>query len=276
MRVFTAGLTLLLLTGACKKPDPSALTPMQADEILQMLRARPVPDPAQARFSVKIASDKLGIKAPRLGGGLVVQRPDHAYLAVLDPIGSPVLTLTSDGTGVVLINNRDKQYVVEQDAAGLISTKTAGAMRIGDLVDVLLGLLPITDASVRRREQTDAGLRLTFDAPEGWTIDALIDPVTGTPTQVVVDDAKGHRAVVAAYEPYQVVEGRLMPTRLELHLPVIDLHLDLMFKTWKQLDTAPDVFSPGVPTGYEVVPFAVYAQNVKDSMGGGDTPAGSE
>lgn len=255
----------ILALAACRKPAP--LPTVEEARLLEALAARPVPDPAQARFSIKMRSETLKIRAPRLGGGLIVDRPDRAYLAVLDPLGSPVITLSTDGQRVVFVNNHDKQYVAQDDVRGALGEAARAEVRIEDLTGLLLGLLPVDDARVRLQETTDEGLHLVFAAPGGIQVDALVDPETATPRRVMVDDAQGRRAVIATYEPYQLVDGMLLPTAIVLDVPSVDLNLDLRFKTWRAIPEAPDVFSPVAPASYEVITFSEFVDRMGDSVG---------
>lgn len=273
----TVGLVAVLSATACKKQAP--LPSVAEAQLLEQLRDRPVPDPVQARFSIKMRSDTLKIHAPRLGGGLVVDRPDRAYLAVLDPLGSPVITLSTDGDRVVFVNNRDRQYVAQDDVRGALGTAARAEVRIEDLTGLLLGLLPVEDAQLSVRETTPEGLHLVFTAPGGIEVDALIDPDTATPRRVSVHDAQGAEAVIATYEPYQIVEGLLLPTAIVLRVPSVDLDLDLRFKTWRAIPEAPDVFSPVAPASYEVITFREFVDRMGETVSddaGGDAPPQTE
>ena len=245
---------------------------LEADTLLEMVRHRPVPDPTQARFSIKIRFAKQGINPPRLGGGLVVDRPSKAYLAVLDPVGSPVITVSSDGDRVVLMNNRDKQFVAQDDAEAALVAFTEGAVSLADLVDMLLGLLPLDQADVTSKQTTDAGVKFSFDAPGGIVIGAWVDDTNGTPRRIEVDNAEGQRVVNAVYEPFELVDGVLMPTEISIDGPIAEITMNLKYKTWKVLEAAPDVFTPTAPDNYAVLSFDDFVAGMGDAMGVDSAP----
>ena len=123
-------MTVALVAGACVKKPVVTAPPLEQDALVQMVRSRPVPDPTQARFSIKMRSKPLGIAAPPLGGGLVVDRPGRAHIAILGPTGSPVVTLSSDGTRVVFLNTHDRQYITADNAATLLGGATGDAVSL--------------------------------------------------------------------------------------------------------------------------------------------------
>ena len=276
-RIGTWAVLVIGLAVGCKKPAPPDVPTVEEDEIVAMLRDRPVPDPTNGRFSIKMRSKPLGIAAPRLAGGLVVDRPDRAYLAILDPVGSPVVTMHSDGDTVVFMNNRDKLFVAQADADEAMGLATEGAVGLSDAVSMLLGLLPLDDAQVTERvEEDDDTTRFTFEGPGGIVIRAWVDTGNATPRRVEVDDTKGQRAVNASYEPYQVVEGALLPTAVVLEVPKVELTLDVRFKTWKRIPQAPDVFAPTAPDTYETISFREFLDRMGDTVGRDEGTSGED
>lgn len=278
IRRFLPLLLVAVVGTACKKPVTVAAAgaELAEDELVTLLRARAVPDKVNARFSIKMKSKPLGIAAPRLGGGLVVERPDRAYVALLDPVGSPVLTLASNGEMVAFTNRHDKQFVSESHAKDALAQATGDAVTLDQLVSMLLGLLPLEDKQVRSREVTEGGVLLAFDAPGGVVARTVVDPAKGTPTLVEVDKPSGGLAVRATYQPFEDVEGHWMPTEIDLEIPHVELTANIVFKQWKVLETAPDVFSPTAPEGYAVLDFATFVDTMGSAMGGDDeTPDSS-
>lgn len=268
------GCGLLTLVVGCKKPVEVEPPAVEEGQVVTMLRQRPVPDPTQARFTIKMRSRPLKIAAPRLGGGLIVDRPDRAYLAVLDPLGSPVIELTTDGQKVVFVNHHDDQYVVQDDARAALGGVTQGAVTLPDVVGMLIGLLPIDAARVRSQETAEDGTEcIHFEGPGGLLVTAWVDPTTATPRRVEVTDSKGKRTVNATYEPFMVIDGRLLPSGVSLEVPSVELTVDVDFRSWKALEQAPAVFSPGPPDRYEVIPFSDFVQKMGRSVQTGDDDA---
>jgi hypothetical protein len=256
---------------ACAKVPVAVAPPVAEDALVTALRTRAVPDPLQARFVVKIASEKLKITAPPLGGGLIVDRPGRAYLAVMSPVGGVVLSVTTDGAGAAMMNARDKQWVVADDAASLLGSAASGTLNLDDLVGLLLGQLPISEGSVRSRESVEGGVQIVAAGPGKTTITALVDPETATPKRVTVTDADGNALVEASYEPFAPLDASLLPTALSLHVVPVDLHLDLRFKSWRTPEEIPDVFGLAAPEGFQVLTFQEYAAAMATANEAGDT-----
>lgn len=264
-----------LLGGAagCKKAKGLPVAgPVAPSEVVERLSAREVPTRAQARLSVKLGSETMKIKAPPLGGGLVVDRPGRAHLAVLNPVGGPVLTLTSDGEAIGMMNAPDRIWVRLDDADAVLGEATEGAVAVEDLVDLLVGLVPVgrarltDEAVVPATDDLGPGARLVYAAPGGVTVDAVLDPTLATPRRVDVHDAKGERLVEAVYEPFAEIEGHWLPTRVALDVVPIDLQVDLRYKSWKFPDAAPDVFGLVPPDGFAILTMDEYAAAMKEAL----------
>lgn len=255
---------LLVATGCGAKRVTPQGPRLEDDALLQAVRARPVPDVLQGRFSIKMRSPKLGIVAPRLAGALVIQRPDRAWVAVYDPVGSPVVQLASDGARVIFLNGRDRIAVVEEGAADMLAEASGGQLRMADVVDVLLGMVPLDRLAAVGREaptEPDGPVRYDFRGPADTRVVAWLDAVGGTPTRVELWAGADSPAVVATYPPFTAQEdGTLLPSGLLVEVPVVELSLDLAFKSWTALDAAPDVFAPAVPAGFSAMGFAAYGE----------------
>lgn len=259
-------LSILWVAGGCqKRTPPDALPELAADALLTQLAARAMPDTLRARFSIKMRSKPLGIAAPPLGGGLVVTRPDRAFLTVLNPVGSPVLTVATDGEGLTFLNTRDRQAFREDDVDAILGEASAGQVTLSELIGVLVGLVPVTaDDLAKTRREGDA-LRLQFRRAEGVQVRAWVDPVLGTPLRVEVEDKRGRDVIQAEYAAFEADDGGpLMPTRVTLYVPSVELTLDLRYKTWVALDAPPDVFTPEVPDGWRVLPMSAFAEGLAD------------
>jgi len=263
----------LVTTGCKKKTDGTALPALEEPELLSRLAGRPMPDPVRARFSIKMRSKPLGIAAPPLGGGLVVDRPGQAYLAIMNPVGGKVLSVATDAEAFVFLNHRDKQAFYEADAAQALGDATAGTLALADLVDVLVGLLPVTADQITQRKKDKETTRLTFDRPEGVSLRTWVDSGTGEPLRVEVEDDEGKRLVDADYGPFEDLDdGSRMPSRVTLYVPSVDLTLDLKYKTWSGLEQAPDVFAPAIPEDFQTLPMSAFA----DGLSGVAAEAGDE
>jgi hypothetical protein len=256
-----------LLGGCAKKPPVPAGVAMKEDALLVAVRARPAPDPAQAKLTVKITSKKLGIAAPPLAGGLILDRPGRAYFTMLSPFGSPVFTVTSDGAAVQMLNTQDRQFIYAEDAATALQGASGGTVSIDDVVGLLFGQLPLDPTKVRSREQADGAVLFVADGPGGTTLTALIEEVHATPLRIDVADANGAPMVSASYEPFVEVEAAWwLPSRVILEIAAVDMSVDVRFRTWTQLDHAPEVFRATAPEGYTSITFEQYAAEMKKKL----------
>lgn len=263
----------LSLWGAagCGKRQPVVVAaPLTEDTLLRSVSGRRVLDPAQAKLSVKLHSPKLGIVAPPLAGGLVADRPGRAFFTVLSPVGGPVLTLTTDGVGARMINVRDRQFIVAEDAAALLGDATGGTVTLDDVVTILLGLVPIAPERVRSRDAVEGGVQFVADGPAGTVWTAVVEEAHATPVSLVVADKAGAALVTATFEPFQATdEDRWMPSRVVIEVPSAELTVDVRYKSWTEPATAPDVFNPPAPEGYRVISFQDYAAEMKAKMNPG-------
>lgn len=256
----------LLLAGCGRKPPVAApaVASLSEDALLRQVAARATLDPAKARFSVKMASRPLKIAAPPLAGGLIVDRPGRAWITVLNPVGSPVITLASDGGRVAMVNAHDKQFIAADDAGTALIGASGGEVDLDQVVGLMLGLVPIDPQKVERREVVEGGVRFTASGPGGTTIHAVVEEAFATPVYVEVVGTDGVPVVTATYEPFTVAaDDARVPSRIVVLVPSVELTVDVRFKSWESPTELPDVFHPEAPAGFMVMTFAEYAEAMK-------------
>ena len=167
---------------------------------------------------------------------------------------------------------------MQADPAVALEEATKGTVRMSDVLDLMVGLLPLLDEDpTARSEEPEVGVRYTFPGPKGTEVRALVDPVQGTPIHVEVDDPKGKLAVTADYAPFVPLDPSaeaeaqvLVPGQLVLYVPAVDLTVDLKFKGWAAPEQAPDVFSPEIPGRYEVLAMQDFLAGMSESVGGAE------
>lgn len=256
-----SGPALLLLLGCARGLHPE-LPPVAPLGILELARARPVPDPVQARIALQIVA---GETAGGTGGVIVADRPGNGHLGVLGPLGSPVATVSTDGVGVAVYLPRSQENLLAADAAGVLAGLSGGMLGPDDLVAVLLGDLPLDGRApdADRRVGPDAAA-LTFEGPDGWTVHALVGR-DGAPRELTVEQGR-RTALALRYEPFArtTVDGVewLLPTRLVLEAPSVGLQVDVRYKSWKIPDPVPPVFSVATPAGATEADLAAIIANV--------------
>lgn len=237
---------LLWLAVGCHRGDAPE-TPVTAPaNVLEAARARPVPDPLRARFNVKLQSKPLGVAATT-GGGLVVDRPGKGRLELFGPLGNPLVTVSADGVGLSVLLTGEKKHLVAADAEAVLRDTTGGVAGLDDLLALLVGDLPFDQAPVRFMERVDtrrgdadkALARAVLDGPQQSTVDVLLDPDTATPDAIVARNQKGETLLSATYDRFEPLDGLLVPTRVQVYVPSIDLSVEAKYRGWEALE-APD------------------------------------
>jgi hypothetical protein len=253
-------LIIAFVVGCGKTLAPEAPAD-KPESVLEMARTRPVHNPVRARFHIKLRSDKLDI-AGSTGGGLIVNRPGQGHMAVFGPLGSPLVSFTSDGAGLAVTLSKDRRHLMATEAEEVIHHATGGAAGLDDILAILVGDLPFDKAKAKKFEKDERGIGVHFKAAGGNKVHAIIDPSTGTPRYLEAKDPDENLMLSATYEDFEQVDERWMPTRIQLWLPMVELEVDLKFRQWKPLDEVPDVFSLLVPDGHKMEPLEELVRNL--------------
>ena len=245
------GWLVFMVVAGCASRGVKPTENVAPEGVLEMARARPVPTTLQARYNIKIRSKLLDV-AGSTGGGLVTDRPGKGYLAILGPLGSPLLTVASDGEGLAATIPKNERHLVAADAEAVLQEATGGVAGMDDVLALLVGDLPFDEAKVKSKKRLPDGLvQITFAGPSKTTVEVVLNGADGTPRQIRALGPKGQPVLTANYEPFADRDGHLMPTVVELVVPDLDLTVDLRYKTWKVLEEAPDVFVLQAPEGYD-------------------------
>ncbi len=262
-------LTALLLIGCAGTlhPEAPAQTPQN---VLDMARERPIPDPVQARFHIKVRSKPLDV-AGGTGGALIFDRPGRGHVAVLGPLGAPLATLTSDGVGLAVDFMRAHRHLVGTDAESVVRETTGGIVGIDDMFGLLVGDLPLDDAKVKSRAKLEDGqVQLVLQGPRKSSISAVLDGATGAPISLIANDRNKRRLLEASYGPFETHgDGSLVPSTVNIEIPQLEMTLELRFKWWKTLDEVPDVFVLDAPDDFETESLERAMQTLtRDLLGG--------
>ena len=272
-------LLCLFVIGCGRSLQPEAPAQSPAG-IVQMARARPVPDLLRARFNIKVKSKPLNVSGST-GGGLVTARPGKGHLAVMGPLGSTLVSFTSDGQGMAVLMARKKQHLAADNAEAVLQELTGGAAGMDDVLSVLVGDLPFDAARVRKKTKLRNGnVRVLFAGPDRTEVEAVLEPVHGTLVRLDARSRKGETLLTATYEPFEPLEdGTYMPSRVELVVPRVELTVNLKYKKWERMESAPDVFHTAAPKGVQSKPLELAAlealgEGAADLQGGSEpTPA---
>lgn len=248
VRVWLA--TTLLLIGCARglqPADPYA----QPMDVLARSHARDFPSLQRARLHLKVASEPLDI-ASGTGGVLIVDGPDRTHLAVMGPLGAPLATATSDGLGLAVAWPRDRHMMTALDAETHLREATGGLLGLTDLTGLMLGQLPMKDASVRRKLRLNSGqVEVELEGPNRSRMAVILDSQTATPVSLLVTEKTGRTVLAASYGPFEPdAREHLVPSEVRLEVPQLELTLELRYKSWTALDEAPPVFSLALPDGW--------------------------
>jgi hypothetical protein len=251
-------LTVLSVWSVGCGPKQRVVAPLgTANDVLAAAAARPVLDPVQARFNIKVQSKPLKL-AFSTGGGLIIERPGHAYVAVLGPFGQPQLAANTDGEAVGVTITSEREYLLQENGSALLDEVTEGAVSLDDLLAVLLGAFPIDPEDVDKKEKVEDGVLLHLDTPGNTHTTVTVDGSDATLKHVEVTNASGTSLFSAEYEPYLAIESDdgfppvLAPSEVTVQIPRYEMSIELRFKSWKPITETPDVFRVVAPNGYNV------------------------
>jgi hypothetical protein len=263
-------LPLLLLLGCPpKEPTEPAVVPTT---VVDLARARPVLEPAKVRFSVRIKSKPLDI-AGQTNGGMIVDRPGMGRLELFGPLGGSLFTAASDGTMLSILLPSKQKFLVATDAEVVLRETTGGVAGIDDVLALLTGDLPFDEAPVTSittvgdgSKDTD-GARVVLQGPKNTVIEAILDPETATPKRLIARDAKGDTLLAAAYDKFEAVGDRMVPTRVEVFVPSIDLSVEAKYRNWEILEPVPDgVFALQAPPDFQTESLETAVRSAVDKM----------
>lgn len=254
-------LALLLLFGCAKTMKPEAPT-REPEMVLEMARARAIPDPLQGKFTFKIRSKVLDV-AGTTNGVILTDRPGKGHVAILGPLGGPLFTLSSDAVGVSVLLPRDKRHLLALDAEEVLEDVAPGLAELDDLFGLFLGDVPVDDARLRDVQKLDEErVLVVLEGPDETLIAVTLRTSVGTPESVIVQRPGGERLLAATFAPYEAVDGALMPTQVAVEVPKLDLRVDLTYRSWKVLDEVPPVFGLEAPGGFTTESLEHFVQEL--------------
>lgn len=255
-----------LLLGCRKTPEviPGPVRP--ADYVLELARARLTPNVAQARFGIRIRSRVLDL-AGSTGGAFVMERPGKLNFAILSPLGGPIVQAVSDNQGLVVLVAKDSKALTAPDAASVLQGLSGGSAGLDDLVAVLIGDLPFDDAKVTRKKRLPNGdAEVGFVGPDKTVVDAVLNPLDGSPRSLKAYGPKGQLILEATYGAFVDQGGQRVPETVAVFVPQLDLTIDLRYKSWKYEESPAQAFSLVPPAGYTPEPLQVLLQKAIDKL----------
>lgn len=251
MRTMSAAVLLIgLLAGGCSaKKKPATPITQPAITVLDKAQERLSPSPLQARFQIKLRSKPLGIGGTT-GGGLQIVRPGQARMEIFGPFGGSLASLISDGSRFSLYMPRDQRHMLAPDAEALVRKATRGAFGLDGVVGLLVGDLPfqageLTETSVN---QAEGLVQAQYEGPDQVKVDLDLDPEQFTPTGLRAYDQQGDLLLGVVYENWQPHAQTLLPQRVELTIPSVELFISLKYQGWQEPEELMD-YDTSAPAG---------------------------
>lgn len=249
-------LVIGLMWGCMTARGPLIPTSMDPDVVVALARSRTMPQSLQGKFSVRIDQ---GDKSYTVPAAILLDQPDRFRFELYTPFGTPLATVTSDGTSLHGWSQRDKVFYRGDDASHVLESLTGGQVGIEDMVGIFTGMLPMADAEVLHVGRTvfdRDGVAIVMLGPDDIRIRAVIDPRMGMVRRLRVDppsETAGYEEpstapVLDVQYKGQVHEGRsALPKSILIDMPRVGWQIEIEVKRWKVLDEAPAAFSLSPP-----------------------------
>lgn len=235
---------------------PKRVTRAEASGVVDELRTRPIPRSLQARFQIKVGSEA---GSGSTTGAMVTHMPDKFRLEILTPLGTPMITVASDGQAIHAWSQQRATFYRGDDALKVLGELTGGAVEMTDVLRLLTGGLPLPDAPVLATETQDEGVLIVLGAPGDVRIRALIAPKKGLVRRVDIGMAPSPDSIEISelYAVFDIhdhmrIDGAHYPEEMRVELPPLGWTLELTFHTWDELGVIPDVFAIDAPEGARV------------------------
>jgi hypothetical protein len=239
-------LILILLTAGCVK-TPQLLGP---EALLSAGQARQIPFAMRGKFSAKLTA--RGEAMPSLPGAMIVHRPDRFRIVLNAPIGGPVLTLVSNGTGAAMHLHRNKMTILEPDAQVALADLMGEGTGLASLTNVFLAGLPLPQAVPIRTETDEFGTQFVYAGPVGSELKVRLHP-GGELAKMESWGSSGELLFSIAHESLVQIAGKGMPKVTVVEIPSQEVQLRLKFSDWSELAKIPKAFGLDVPPGMEVM-----------------------
>jgi hypothetical protein len=219
------------------------IAPADPTEAPAWLQARPMPAALRGEFNVSVKGPSL---EGSTGGALIVQGPDRLRLDVLTPLSTPLLYVATDGRSLHAWSQRDATFYRGDQAVEVLEALAGGGVGVDDVVSLLTGGLPLSEARVISAVEEAEGVRVQLEAPQGLRLTALIDDRERVVTELLLE--REGQVAAKLRVPDRMRVGRLhLPEELVLELPLVGWTIEIEYHTWEQLGRVPDVFTLVAP-----------------------------
>ena len=253
LRRVVLGLVLAVPMVGC---GPKKIPAAAADQVVHEIRSRKLPRALQARFQIRVESNG---QSGSTKGAIITHVPDQFRLEILTPLGTPMLSVASNGTAVHAWSQQLNTFFRGDDALAVLSELTGGAVTMSDVLQLLTGGLPLPDAPVLETTAREEGVWLVLAGPSDVRVRALVSPKKRLVRRVEIGRAATAESaemvdLVAVFDvsDHMRIDGALYPEEMTIDIPPLGWTLELTFHTWDELGQIPAVFEMPVPPGANV------------------------
>jgi len=244
---FLVGFLCMALLGCPKAPVSHG-----PDILLEAAQSRTISYAMRGRFSAKLSMSDQAV--PSLPGALLLHPPGRMRLAMNAPIGGPVFTAVSDGTGLLLLLHRDGRAVLSEDFSETMRSMFGIEVTPDFFTQALMCTAPFDVKTPEQVVTTSEGTTFHYTGLRGTRIEMSLQ-VEGMIDTLRASDGEGQLQLELQCSNPKKVEGQWMPGVIELTVPPLATGLRLKFSDWVEMTRIPDAFGLDVPSGIETVGF---------------------
>lgn len=256
LRRLMLGLALAIPMAGCGPRKVKPVPPQAAAQMVDELRSRKLPRSLQARFQIRVGSNG---QSGSTTGAIITHMPDQFRLEILTPLGTPMLSVASNGTAIHAWSQQQNTFFRGDDAFAVLGELTGGAVTMVDVLQLLTGGLPLPDAPLLETASTEQGVWFVLGGPRNVRVRALVSPKKRLVQRIEIGRAVSAESpeiaeVVAVVDvsDHMRIDGSLYPEEMTIDIPPVGWTLELTFHTWDELGQIPAVFDMPVPPGANV------------------------
>ena len=192
-----------------------------------------------ARMQLELDAPRIGLHGT-LPATLVLHRPDEFYFDLRSPLGTTVLLIALDHHALLAALPGERRALRVADPEEVLHTASAGVIGVDDLLALLAGQAPDAAPAPVATPSGPARFELDRDA-------------RGRPSALTLRGPDGTALADLRYEGWLRAGRVRCPKRIALTVPSHELRLEARFSSWELLGAVPDVFSPPIPEGWELM-----------------------
>lgn len=210
------------------------LSPVVSPQVLESLE-RPVPDILRSRFRLTMA------EGPSLEGRLIFHHPGRLRMEILNPLGTPELSIVATGEQLVILDHTERVRLSVGDGSN-----TEVAEELALWTEVLTGQVPALPSAVLWEDADST--RFVAEGAFGLRMDITLAPTERTPRLIDLSIGRTH-LLTASYGPFVNLNGSLLPERVDV--TALNVVLSIQVTRWEQPGSLPaKAFSAEAPDDY--------------------------